>query len=340
MITKKLFGITDEGTPVHEYRLTNSQGSMAAILDYGCVVRCLEVYGTDVCLGYDTLEEYLADGVFLGAVVGRYGNRIQEGRFRLNGKTYHLAVNDGPNHLHGGVRGFHRYVWDGEIRGDSLVLSRTSPDGEEGYPGTLHIRVTYRLTEDNALCIAYDAETEGDTVLNPTNHSYFNLNGAGSGTVLGHVLKLNSEAITENDENSLPNGRFLPVEGTPFDFRQPKTLGRDIRQENIQLRYGSGYDHNFVLKGQGLAQAAVLKGDRSGIVMEVLTDRPGMQLYTGNFLTERQGKCGARYCPNDAVCLETQCFPNATEYAHFPSPILHRGEPFHSETVYRFSLGK
>ncbi len=346
MITKAVFGTLPDGRDVTEYTLTNSHGASVSALDYGGIVRNIIVSDregkpVDVCLGYDTLEEYLRDDAHLGALIGRFGNRICKGRFVLNGRTYSLAVNDPPNHLHGGVHGFDRQLWEGEARDNRLILRRVSPDGEEGYPGTLRVAVTYTLTEENALMIDYEAVSEGDTVFNPTSHIYFNLNGHDRGTVLGHRLRMDSEAVTANDEHSLPTGEYLPVEGTPFDFRKGKTLGEDIDRVDVQLRYGSGYDHNFVVNGTGeRRQVAELTGDESGVVMRVLTDRPGMQLYSANYLTPRRGKNGAYYRERDAVCLETQCYPNATEIPHFPSPVLRAGEVFRSETVYHFSANR
>lgn len=344
MIEKSRFGVLPDGRDVTEYVLKNPGGAWVSILDHGGVVRSICVPDrsgklTDVCLGYDRIEEYLADDAHLGALIGRFANRIQDGRFELGGKTFQLAVNDPPNHLHGGPGGFDRRLWSGEAADDRLILRLTSPDGEEGYPGTLRVTVTYRLTDDNALEIGYEAVCDADTVFSPTSHIYFNLNGHDRGSVLGHRLAVDSQAITENDSHSLPTGAYLSVEGTPFDFRKEKPLGRDIDAGHIQLEYGRGYDHNFVLGRPGQPRrAAVLTGDESGIVMDVLTDRPGMQLYTANYLTPRTGKGGARYGQREAVCLETQCFPNAPRHPHFPSPVLARGERFKSRTVYQFSV--
>lgn len=339
------FGRTKDGRSVTAYRIENGRGASAVILDYGCVVQSLcvpDAQGdfTDVVLGYDTVREYEENDGYMGAAVGRVANRIGRGVFELNGRTYRLACNDGENHLHGGIRGFDKVFWEAEATEDGLALTRLSPDGEEGYPGSLEVKITYSLTDGNALRIVYDAVSDADTLVNLTNHSYFNLNGGGS--TLGHTLRIFADAFTENDPSCLPTGRLLPVAGTPFDFREPKQIGRDIFWDNTQLWYGAGYDHNYVLPdGSGTAMlkaAAVLYGPETGIGMTVWTDRPGMQLYTGNHLTPRQGKNGSMIDRRGGLCLETQIWPNATAYPHFPSPILKAGERYHSETAYQFEV--
>lgn len=336
-IRKEAFGELPDGQKVTEYILTNSRGTEARILDYGCILRSLTVLGIDVVLGFDTLAEYVADGSHFGAVVGRVANRISEGRFHLDHTEYQLALNDGLNHLHGGIKGFDRYVWEAFADGEQLVLSRTSPEGEEGYPGTLQVQVTYELTEQNALRITYEAVSDADTLLNLTNHAYFNLNGQGSGTATGHVLQIHANEVTENDFCCVPTGRFLLVEGTPFDFRNPCRIGQRIEDEHPQIEYGKGYDINFVLDGKGsFARAATAIGDRTGLSMAVYTDQPGMQLYTANHMDGIPGKGGAVYNARDAVCLETQGFPDAVNHPEFPSVVLQGGEPFRSVTEYRF----
>ena len=338
-VTMSHFGNTRDGRPVTAYRLENSAGASVTVLDYGATVQSLIVPNgdggmTDVVLGYDTAREYEDNGGYVGATIGRVGNRIGGAAFRLNGRTYSLAKNDGENHLHGGIVGFDRQFWTVTPEGeDSLVCSRLSPDGEEGYPGNLQVKVTFTLTSQNALRIQYDADTDQDTIVNLTNHSYFNLNGQGS--VLDHELQVFASRITENDAGCLPTGRLLEVEGTPFDFRSPKKIGAEIGADDAQLRCGSGYDHNFVLSGK---TAAVLRSLSTGIELTVETDLPGMQVYTANFLTERPGKCGTTMRPRDAVCLETQLFPNATNCYGFPSPILRAGQHLHSETVFAFRV--
>lgn len=342
-ITKKPFGTTRDGQEAWLYCMKNSSGAYVTVTSYGCRIVNICVPDKtgalrDVCLGYDTLEEYEKDTASFGAVVGRHANRIGAGRFTLNGKTYHLAVNNGPNHLHGGLRGFHHYNWRSRIAEDSLRLSRVSPDGEENYPGTLTMNVTYTWSEDNELSIAYEASSDADTVFNTTNHTYFNLDGEDSGSVLDHILTVRADSFTEADENVLTTGRILDVAGTPFDFRTPKTLGQDIRAEHPQLQYTKTYDHNFVLDGSGLREAAVLYSDASGIRLTCFTDQPGLQLYVPAKSPAGPGKDGRAYAAYGSVCLETQHFPNATSHPEFPSVILKAGETFRSKTIYHFSV--
>lgn len=339
-ISFSCFGTTRQEEPVTQFRLEGEQGAFAEILDYGCVVRTLWVPDwqgrlVDVVLGYDTVAEYEDNDGYLGAFVGRHANRIEKGKFCLNGTEYALAVNNGPNHLHGGLRGFNQYVFSSKVEGDRLILTRTSPHGEEGYPGTLIVTVTYSFVK-NALMMTYDAVCDGDTVINLTNHSYFNLNGGGS--IGEHLLQIYSDTFTENDADCLPTGKILRVDDTPFDFRSAKPIGRDISAEDINLKNGSGYDHNFILGGTGLRTCALLQSLESGICMEVLTTQPGIQCYSANFLTTRKGKRGAEYHPRDAICLETQHWPNATSHPNFPSVVLSVGEAYHQETVYRFTV--
>ena len=335
-ITFYPFGTLRDGTEVTAARLENRCGASAVILDYGATLQSLLIPDragqcVDVVLGYDTAAEYEASNGHLGATIGRVGDRNGGAVFSLNGKTYPLAKNNGENHLHGGLRGFDRRMWQMTESGGSLVCERLSPDGEEGYPGSLRVRVSFSLTDDNALHILYEADTDQDTLVNLTNHSYFNLNGGGS--VLGHWLQVNAERFCENDEHCLPTGRLLSVEGTPFDFRTGKEIGADIGMDDEQLRRGNGYDHNYVLAG---TTAAKLYSAGSGLTMTVTTDLPGMQLYTANSLSERAGKQGSAMAPRDAACFETQLFPNAMNCYGFPSPVLHSGEHLRSETVYSF----
>ena len=333
-VEKKPFGVTKGGEAVNIYCIKNDMLAVE-IMEYGAAIRSLLVQRggawTDVVLGYDTLREYEENDGYLGACVGRVGNRIGGAGFTLNGKTYTLARNDGENHLHGGVRGFDKYVWTAEKLPDGVRFSRVSPDGEEGYPGTLHAAVSYRL-QGNTLVIEYEASADQDTLCSLTNHSYFNLNGSGS--VLGHTLQINADEFLENSAATLPTGRRLPVAGTPFDFRVPKRVGQDIGTDDIQLRNCGGYDHYFCLTGE---TAAVLRGDVSGITMTVRTTLPGMQLYAANFLTERRGKNGAVYMPRAALCLETQFFPNAMACEDFEKPILRAGELWREHTALIFS---
>lgn len=335
-VTAFPFGLTAGGRSVTAYRLENTAGASLTVLDYGATIQSLCVPNgtggfTDVVLGYDSMEEYEANDGYLGATIGRVGNRIGGAAFSLNGTVYSLAQNDGDNHLHGGIRGFDKQLWQVDARPEALVCSRLSPDGEEGYPGNLQVRVTFTLTEDNTLRIQYDAETDRDTLVNLTNHSYFNLNGGG--TVLGHELLVNAERFTENDGGCLPTGKLLEVAGTPFDFRAPKAIGAEIGAGDEQLRRGSGYDHNYVLCGK---RAAVLYSPDSRIEMTVETDLPGVQVYSGNCLTRRGGKGGQVIDRRDAVCLETQLFPNAMNCYGFPSPVLRAGAHLHSGTAFLF----
>ncbi len=330
------FGSLRDGTPVTAARMENACGCAAVILDYGATVQSLLIpdargVPVDVVLGYDTAADYEAGGCFLGATIGRVGNRIGGARFSLNGETYSLAKNNGDNHLHGGTRGFDKRMWRMAAQDGSLLCERLSPDGEEGYPGNLSVRVTFTLTDGNALRIQYDADTDRDTLVSLTNHSYFNLNGSGS--ALGHRLQINAERFCENDALCLPTGRLLSVAGTPFDFRAEKEVGAEIHTDHIQLRRFGGYDHNYVLSS---ARAAILTGEKSGIRMTVETDLPGMQLYSANALTEQKGKNGGTMGPHGALCLETQLFPNAMNCWGFPSPVLRAGRRLHSETSFVF----
>lgn len=331
------FGALSDGTSVTAAQLTNTRGCSLTVLDFGATVQSLIVPDralrpVDVVLGYDTADAYEANDAYLGATIGRVGNRIGGATFSLGGVTYELARNDGENHLHGGVRGFDKRMWRMRAEGDSLVCERLSPDGEEGYPGNLRVRVTFTLTEDCALRIQYDADSDRDTPVNLTNHSYFNLDGGGS--VLSHRLQINAEQFCENDASCLPTGRLKDVAGTPFDFRAGKEVGADIGADDEQLRFFGGYDHNFVLCGK---RAAKLLGAKSGIALTVETDLPGMQLYTANSLTTRAGKGGQAMTMHGALCLETQLFPNGMSCWGFPSPILRKGEHLHSETTFLFS---
>ena len=336
-VTTFPFGALSDGREVTAARLETTAGASVTVLDYGASVQALCVPDRDgalrdVVLGYDSAAEYEKNDAYLGATIGRVGNRIGGAVFSLNGVTYPLAKNDGENHLHGGQRGFDKQFWKLDAAEDRIVCTRVSPDGEEGYPGALHVSVCFTLTEDNALRIRYDADTDKDTLVNLTNHSYFNLSGGGS--VLGHRLRVNAERFCEGDAGCLPTGTLLDVAGTPFDFRQEKALGDDIGAGDVQLQRAGGYDHNFCLSGR---QAAVLYSPDTGIEMRVETDLPGMQVYTGNFLTKRNGKGGSVIDWRGAVCLETQLYPNALACYGFPSPVLRAGQHLRSETAYCFS---
>lgn len=341
-IEKAAFGTTGQGDAVTGYLLKNNVLAVR-LLDYGATIQSLlvrEQSGTwvDVVLGYDTVKEYEENDGYLGACIGRVGNRIGGAQFVLNDRTYPLYKNDGENHLHGGLRGFDKYIWQTEALPDGIRFSRISADGEEGYPGTLAVSVSYRL--DHArLSIEYEAQADADTLCSLTNHAYFNLNGCGS--VLSHTLQVNADGFLENDSGCLPTGQILPVEGSPFDFRIAKEIGRDIGMNDRQLQNCGGYDHNFCLiSAAPLHEAAALSGDRSGIIMRVHTTLPGIQVYSANFLTARKGKCGQIYEKHGALCLETQFYPNAMSCAGFEKPILRAGEHYHHVTTFTFQAGE
>lgn len=344
------FSSTVDGTPTTLYLLKNSGKVQAAITNYGARVVSLLApdkngVPTDVALGYDSIGPYVhGPETFFGAVVGRYGNRIAKGKFKLNGKEYTLATNNGPNSLHGGKKGFGAVVWSGKQVNDSTVeLSYLSKDGEEGYPGNLSVKVTYTLTGDG-LQIVYDASTDKATVANITNHTYFNLNGQGSGTINNHLLELNAARYTPVDPTLIPTGKLDSVAGTPFDFRQPTAIGARIAVDNQQLKYGKGYDHNFVLNSADdttIGLAARVTGDQSGIVMTVTTDQPGVQFYGGNFMTGVNTlKGGKKDEYRGAFCLETQHYPDSPNEPSFPSTVIKPGRGWHSTTTYSFSTTK
>lgn len=340
------FGATRQGEEVRELTLDNGVLS-CGILTFGAAVRRLAVPGregpVDVVLGYDNLEQYEAEGGYLGAVVGRFANRIAKGKFSLGGKEYRLAVNDGPNHLHGGNVGFSHRVWEvEELTGERAVLTLDSPDGEEGYPGHLQVKVAYEL-EGAALSVRYEAVSDRDTPCSLTNHSYFNLSGHGSGCALEQEITLYASAYTPTDETSIPLGRIEPVEGTPMDLRRPTPIGAHIGEPFQQLIWGRGYDHNFVVDGRPgtLRPAARAYSGASGIVMEVETTCPGVQFYTANFVEEgRKGKDGAVYGFRHAYCLETQYFPDSPNQPGFPSCILRAGERYDQKTRFIFSTDR
>lgn len=332
------FGYTSRGEEVSAYTLENSSGMKAVLIDYGASLQSLLVRNqlgsfTDVVLGFDDVSGYESQDAYLGATIGRMANRVGGAEFSLGGRLYKLSANSGPNHLHGGRRGFDKYVWQAQTGGNWVRFSRLSPEGEEAYPGNLQVSVTYSLCEDNALHILYEAQCDRDTIVNLTNHSYFNLNGGGS--VLEQLLQINAQRYSELGEGTLPTGKNLSVENSPFDFQQLKPIGRDIEAKHPQLELGGGYDHNFVLSGPQAARAQSLQ---TGIELNVRTELPGMQLYTANFLGRFRGKGGREMGPRQAFCLETQLFPNAMNCYGFPSPVLHAGEKLQHETVYKFSL--
>jgi aldose 1-epimerase len=350
-ISKEPFG-TVNGHDVDLYTLTNASGMAVKIMTYGGIIQSIMAPGSDgtmanVALGFDNVDDYVAKSPYFGAIIGRYANRIAEGTFMLGGDTYHLALNNGPNSLHGGNKGFDKYVWDAEevrtTNGAGLKLSRISPDGEENYPGTLTVEVTYALSEDNAIHIDYHATTDKTTIINMTNHTYFNLAGEGSGTVYGQVLQLMADQYTPIDATLIPTGAIEPVAGTPLDFTQPKPIGQDIRQGDDQIVLAQGYDFNWVLNRPSPDDTSLILAGRatdpaSGRTVDVSTTEPGIQVYSGNFLDGTLvGTSGKVYRQGDAFTLETQHYPDSPNQPSFPSTTLEPGQDFTSTTVYKFS---
>lgn len=346
----KNFQQTIDGKQTDLYVLKN-KNIEAAITNYGARVVSLLVPDkngkmTDVVVGFDNVNDYTQGGdTYFGAIVGRYGNRIAKGKFKLDGKEYTLATNNGPNSLHGGNKGFSRRVWDAQKLNDStLQLTYVSKDGEEGYPGNLTAKVTYTLTSNEGLKIDYEATTDKKTVVNLTNHSYFNLNGEGSETINNHLMMINADKFTPVDSTLIPTGKLEPVANTPFDFRSPTAIGARINDtNNIQLKYGKGYDHNFVINKptSGLTKAAEVLGDQSNIIMNVYTDQPGVQFYGGNFMNGSHTiKGGKKDDHRTAFCLETQHYPDSPNHPDFPSTTLEPGQVYKTTTVYEFSVKK
>lgn len=334
------------------YELKNKSGTTVKLTNYGATVTSLIVADRngdfdDIALGYDRVEDYInaVDKPYFGSIVGRYGNRIANAEFTIDGKTYSLAANNGPNHLHGGVIGFDKVVWKAwpfkEKGIAGIAFTYQAKDMEEGYPGNMDIKVVYKLNNENELSIDYYAETDKATPVNLTNHTYFNLAGEGNGTILDHKLMINAGSYTPVDSTLIPNGRIVPVKGTPFDFTTAKKIGRDINKQNEQLAFGLGYDHNFVLdkKTDGMTLAATVYESASGRFMEVLTEEPGIQFYCGNFLDGRlKGKSGKPYIHRSGLCLETQHYPDSPNQPDFPSTILRPGQIYKTSTIYRFSV--
>jgi len=345
------FTDTLDGKITDLYILKNANGMTVAITNYGGRVVSLLVPDKegkfrDVSAGFGKVRDYTSpNDMYFGAAIGRYGNRIANAKFTLDGKEYKLAANNGPNSLHGGPKGFHAVVWEAKPVNDStLELSYHSNDGEEGFPGNLHVKITCALTANNELTFDYEATTDKKTVVNLTNHTYFNLNGEGSGTINNHLLQIHADRYTPVDSTLIPTGKLEPVEGTPFDFRQPQAIGSRIEADHQQLKYGKGYDHNFVLnenKSAGLNHAATVVGDKSDIVMHVFTQEPGVQFYGGNFMDGKNTfKSGAKDGFRTAFCLETQHFPDSPNQPSFPSTVLEPGQTYRTKTVYRFEVSK
>ena len=342
------YGMTKDGQTIEAYTLRNTSGMEVNLITFGGILTSIRVPDrqgrfANVALGFNNLADYEAEHPYFGAITGRYANRIRGGRFSLDGKDYKLFKNDGENSLHGGAIGFDKRVWTASEANGALDLAYRSRDGEEGYPGNLDVRVRYSLDADNGLRIDYTAETDAPTVLNLTNHSYFNLLGEGEGTIYDHMLTLNADAYTPTDAHQIPTGEIAPVDGTPFDFRRAKTIGSGQRSTHPQIVAAQGYDHNFVLNRRGLAEgelglAARAYEPRSGRVMEVWTTEPGVQFYAGNFLDATLiGASGRLYRQSDGFALETQHFPDSPNQPQFPSTVLRPGTRMASTTVYRFS---
>ncbi len=347
---KKIFGKTKDGQEAYLYTVENSKGMKAVFTDYGAILVSLFVpdkdgKSEDVVLGFDKLEDYFENEPNFGSTIGRHANRIGGASFTLNGKTYELDKNDDNNNLHGGYNGYHKRLWKAatgeDARGQYIEFTCDSPDGDQGFPGNLKVAVRYTLTEKNQIVIDYHAVPDQDTVINLTNHSYFNLAGQGSGTILDQVVWMDSDEFTFADEESIPNGEIRKTAGTPMDFTKPKPVGQDIDVDYDQLNWGEGFDHNWILKTKKGEQSLVasMYDPKSGRYMEVFTDLPGIQFYTGNFLDGTlTGKEGAVYIQRAGLCFETQYYPNAINVPSFPQPVTKAGETYETETTYQFSV--
>ncbi len=342
MISSRKWG-EYKGKDVFLYTVENEKGMKVLLTNFGCTVTGIQYKGADVALGFDSLEGYINQSCYLGVVVGRYANRIKDGRFTLNGLEYAVGKNLGDHHLHGGFQGFDKVLWEIDAEDKDLKAVRfsyLSRDGEEGYPGNLLVKVTYTLDEDCTLKISYEAETDHATIVNLTNHTYFNLSGHDAGTVENHKIKIYSEQFLENDDTCVPTGEILSVSGTPFDFREFHKIGERIDDDEIQLKNGGGYDHNYILdyKADGeLRLAAEAVVEDTAIHMQVYTTMPGIQFYSGNSLNERKGKNGADYGRRCGFCLETQYYPDAVHHPDFPQPVLLPGQVYRHTTSYQFN---
>lgn len=338
------FGTGRNGEAATLYTFENKNGMVMEVTDFGATLYALivpdkEGNPCDVVLGYDDPQGYMGpSGTGFGATIGRNGNRIGKAQFTLNGKTYELDKNNNGNNLHSGLDYYHYRMWTvKETTENSITLSLYSPDGDQGYPGAFQVDVTYTLTDDNELKIDYYGVPEADTIVNMTNHTYFNLNGHASGSILEQELWVDADAFTPTDAQLIPTGEIAPVEGTPMDFRVKKPIGRDIESDYEAIRFGGGYDHNWCLNNQGkFAKVIEMSSDVSGITMEVYTDLPGVQIYSGNFLNAELGKNGIVYKHRQAICFETQNYPDAINHENFPSPICKAGEAYKTTTIYKF----
>ncbi len=342
-ITKTKFGVTKEGQEVTMYSIENKNGMKVDFIDYGANIVNLYVPDKDgklddVVLGFDSVEAYEVNGCFFGSFIGRHGNRIGDATFTLNDVTYELEKNDGKNNLHGGTPGYNKVMYDATTTDHSVTFSRVSPDMEQGYPGNLEIAVTYTVTDENELKISYEAKSDKDTLCNVTNHSYFNLKGHNGGDILDHKVWIKANGFTETTDDLIPNGNIVDVTDTPMDFRTKKAIGDDIEADYKPLIIAGGYDHNFALdKTAGAVEkVAEVSEDSTGRTMEVYTDLPGMQLYTGNFIEKEDGKENTTYTKRTGVCFETQFFPNSVNVPSFDSCVVKAGETFTSTTIYKF----
>lgn len=341
---KELFGTTKDGEKIYRYWLTNSKGMKAGVINYGAILVNLLVPDKDgnrddVVLGYDSLEPYFENGCFFGAVIGPNANRIGGAVFTLEGKEYHLDVNDGENNLHSHKKlGYHKRVFDVTQGENSVIFSIEDADGSMGFPGNKKVQVTYTVTEDNELKLQYEVSSDKDTIINMTNHTYFNLAGQDKGKIYDHVLELRASAYTPTVPGSIPTGEIAEVAGTPFDFLKGKRIGEEIDADDEQLKMAGGYDHNWVLENadSGLREFAVVTEPVSGRCMKAYTDLPGVQFYAGNFITEQTGKSGAKYGPRCGFCLETQYFPDTANKPAFPSAVFGPEKKYKSTTVYKF----
>ncbi len=351
-ITKENFGAAPDGSPVYIYTMKNSNGMTVKLTNYGASLVSIVVPDkngkfADVIAGFDSLSGYINDNSFIGVTVGRYANRIGKGKFKIDGHEYQLTINDGNNHLHGGRKGFHKLVWNSEIvsddTGSCVVMKLHSPDGYEGFPGNVDVEVKFSLTDNNDLIIEYTGTTDKPTILNLTNHAYYNLSGNFENTILNHVLSINADNFTPIDSELIPTGEIATVENTPMDFRKPTVIGSKINVDYIQLKYGKGYDHNWALNEYNwkVRKAVTVTDPQSGRLLEIYTDQPGIQFYSGNFLNGTvAGKGGIKYNYRTALCLEPQFFPDSPNKENFASPFFKPGDIYRQKTVYHFGIKK